>query len=63
MNSFIQDMKKNPGLYIMIIPVLAFFLIFAYFPMFGLIMAFQNYTPKGGFLHSQFVGFKHFAVF
>ncbi len=63
MKSFVQDMKKNPGLYVMIIPVLAFFLIFAYFPMFGLIMAFQNYTPKGGFFHSTFVGFKHFIDF
>ncbi len=63
MKSFIEDMKKNPGLYIMIIPVLAFFLIFAYFPMFGLVMAFQNYTPKGGFLHSEFVGLKNFADF
>ena len=62
-SSFLEDMKKNPGLYIMIIPVLAFFLIFAYFPMFGLIMAFQNYTPKGGFFHSDFVGFKHFIDF
>ena len=63
MKSFIEDMKKNPGLYIMIIPVLAFFLIFAYLPMFGLVMAFQNYTPRGGFLHSEFVGFKQFADF
>ena len=63
MKSFIEDMKKNPGLYIMIIPVLAFFLIFAYLPMFGLVMAFQNYPPRGGFLHSEFVGFKQFADF
>ncbi len=63
MKSFIEDMRKNPGLYIMIIPVLAFFLIFAYLPMFGLVMAFQNYTPRGGFLHSEFVGFKQFADF
>ncbi len=63
MKSFIDDMKKNPGLYIMIIPVLAFFLIFAYFPMFGLVMAFQNYTPKGGFFHSEWVGFKNFMDF
>lgn len=63
MKSFIEDMKKNPGLYIMIIPVLAFFLIFAYLPMFGLVMAFQNYTPRGGFFHSEWVGFKQFADF
>ena len=63
MKSFIEDMKKNPGLYVMIIPVLAFFLIFAYFPMFGLIMAFQNYTPRGGFFHSEFAGLKNFMDF
>lgn len=63
MKSFLNDIKRNPGIYILMIPVLAFFIIFAYVPMGGIIMAFQNYTPKGGFFHSQFVGFKHFADF
>lgn len=63
MKSFINDIKKNKGLYIILIPVLAWFIIFTYLPMFGLIMAFENYTPKGGFLHSKFVGFKHFVDF
>lgn len=62
-SSFALDIKKNPGLYVLMIPVLAFFIIFAYVPMGGLIMAFENYTPKGGFLHSEFVGFKHFIDF
>ncbi len=63
MKSFLDDVRRNKGLYIILIPVLLFFAIFAYLPMFGLIMAFENYTPKGGFLGSQFVGFKHFADF
>lgn len=63
MKTFIKDIKRNPGLYVIMIPVLAFFLIFNYLPMGGLIMAFENYTPKGGFLGSEFVGFKHFADF
>ena len=63
MKSFFDDVKRNKGLYIILIPVLLYFAIFAYLPMFGLVMAFENYTPKGGFLGSQFVGFKHFADF
>ncbi len=63
MKSFINDIRKNKGLYIILIPVLAFFIIFAYLPMFGLIMAFEDYTPKGGFFGSKFVGFKHFIDF
>ncbi len=60
---FINDIKKNPGLYLILLPVLIWFIIFAYTPMFGLVMAFENYTPKGGFFGSKFVGFKHFADF
>ena len=63
MKSFFDDVKRNKGLYIILIPVLLYFAIFAYLPMFGLVMAFENYTPKGGFLGSQFVGFKPFADF
>ena len=63
MKSFITDIKRNKGLYIILIPVILWFAIFAYLPMFGLIMAFENYTPKGGFFHSDFVGLKHFQDF
>ena len=63
MKEFLMDIRKNKGLFIILLPVLAFFLIFNYLPMGGLIMAFENYTPKGGFLHSSFVGFKHFEDF
>lgn len=63
MKSFILDIRKNPGLYLILLPVLIWFIIFAYTPMFGLVMAFENYTPKGGFFGSKFVGFKHFADF
>lgn len=63
MKSFIRDIKRNPGLYIIMIPVMAFFIIFSYIPMFGIIMAFEDYTPRGGFFGSEFVGFKHFIDF
>ena len=63
MKSFFNDVRRNAGLYIILIPVLAYFFIFAYLPMGGIIMAFEQYTPKGGFLHSQWVGLKHFQDF
>lgn len=42
---------------------LAYYLIFHYAPMFGLVMAFQNYKAGRGFTGSEFVGFKYFLQF
>lgn len=44
----------------MALPGMAFLLIFAYLPMFGLIMAFQDFVPAKGLFGSKFVGLKHF---
>lgn len=48
-------------LYILLLPTLVYFLIFAYVPYGGLVMAFQNFSPAKGFLHSPWVGFEHFG--
>ncbi|WP_090823197.1 sugar ABC transporter permease [Paenibacillus sp. yr247] len=48
-------------LYMLLLPGLAFFLIFKYAPMFGIVMAFQDYSPFQGITGSKWVGFKHFA--
>lgn len=45
----------------MAIPGLICLLLFCYFPMGGLIMAFENYKPKNGILGSQWVGLKNFT--
>ena len=58
-----KDLKKNKVVYLMAVPALVFFIVFAYMPMFGLLMAFQDYKPKLGVLHSPFIGFKHFIDF
>lgn len=50
-------------LYIMLLPCVVYFLIFRYGPMFGLVMAFENYQPFLGFFKSQWVGFDHFRRF
>lgn len=58
-----KDVKKNKCLYIMAIPMVVFFILFSYIPMYGIIIAFKNYSPKLGILGSPWVGFKHFTKF
>ena len=49
--------------YLMLLPVLAYFIVFCYLPMGGLVMAFQNYKIKLGFLGSKWVGLANFKRF
>lgn len=58
-----RDIRQHWALYLMAIPLIAFFIIFAYLPMGGLLMAFENYKPNKGFLGSDFVGLKNFMDF
>ncbi|MEU4240395.1 ABC transporter permease subunit [Actinoplanes sp. NPDC026619] len=51
---------KNGWLYVMLLPGLAYFLIFRYWPMYGLSIAFQDYLPFLGYQDSPWVGLKHF---
>ncbi|MDF2790497.1 MAG: sugar transporter permease [Neobacillus sp.] len=46
--------------HLMMLPGMIFLLIFSYIPMFGIIMAFQDYIPAKGMLGSGFVGLEHF---
>lgn len=52
--------KRELPFYLMLVPGVLFTLIFAYLPMFGLVMAFQDFTPLRGFAHSAWVGLKNF---
>lgn len=62
-NSFVTYFYQHKWLYFMIIPGALYFIIFRYAPMFGLIMAFQRYTPYKGIFGSEFVGLLHFKTF
>ena len=53
-----KDWKRNRSLYILVIPVLIFYLIFHYKPMYGAIIAFKDYTPALGVSGSPWV---HYA--
>ncbi|MBO9597412.1 MAG: sugar ABC transporter permease [Cohnella sp.] len=59
-SSFMQRLKRNKLLYLMLLPGLLYFLIFKYGPMFGLVIAFQNFKPSKGVMESEWVGFDHF---
>ena len=58
-----RNMRKYPVLYIMAVPVLAYFLVFHYVPMYGALMAFERYVPAKGIWGSQWVGFRNFRLF
>jgi putative aldouronate transport system permease protein len=47
----------------MLFPGLLYFLIYKYVPMWGLLIAFQDYQTFLGFAHSPWVGLKHFQTF
>lgn len=55
--------KDNRQLFSMCIPGIILLLLFAYLPMFGLILAFKNYKFNLGILGSDWVGFKNFEFF
>ena len=58
-----KDFKENKIIYLMLSPIILYFIIFNYIPMLGLLMAFQDYNFAGGIFDSKFVGFKHFIDF
>lgn len=62
-NRYVRDFVLNKYLYLMMIPVLAYYLIFHYAPMYGALIAFKEYSPMKGILGSPWIGFKHFQDF
>ncbi|MGG1513874.1 ABC transporter permease subunit [Paenibacillus oryzisoli] len=58
-----KDWKRHWAIYLMAIPVIAYYLIFHYGPMYGLQIAFKEYSPAKGILGSPWIGFKHFESF
>jgi len=61
--SWRHDFLMNKGLYFLMIPIILYFLIFNYAPMFGLVIAFEDFKPTRGILGSNWVGLKNFIDF
>lgn len=58
-----KDMRKNYSVYLLILPVIIYFIIFNYAPMYGAIIAFKRYSPAMGILGSDWVGLTYFKQF
>ena len=58
-----KDLKKHKWLYVMLIIPVIFVVIWNYWPMYGVIIAFKDYSPAFGILGSPWVGLKHFERF
>lgn len=54
---------RDRWLYVMLLPGILYFILFKYLPMWGVLIAFQNYQPFRGFLYSDWVGTRHFIRF
>jgi len=59
----IKTIKRNWILYLFLIPMILYFIIFCYLPIYGIQIAFQNYRIGELFGQSEWVGFKHFIRF
>ncbi|MCI9552406.1 MAG: sugar ABC transporter permease [Acutalibacter sp.] len=55
--------RKYWQLYLCLLPVLAYFVVFHYLPMYGVQIAFRDFNPLDGVTGSNWVGFKHFQRF
>ena len=60
---FVRDFKRNWIKYIMILPVLIYFILFHYWPMYGILLGFKDYNIKLGILGSPWVGLENFERF
>lgn len=57
------DLTKHKWIYILAAPVLVYILIFFYYPIYGQIMAFKDYSPRLGILGSPWIGLENFKEF
>jgi len=63
LEAHIKHIKHDKQLLLLFIPCLVFFIIFRYGPMFGLVIAFKDYSVFKGILGSDWVGLKYFIKF
>lgn len=59
----VQQAFKSWQLYVMILPVVIYFIVFHYIPIYGVQIAFKRFMPVHGIWGSPWVGFDHFTRF
>lgn len=63
LKTFARGIRRDWELIVMILPVVIFFLVFAYYPMYGVVIAFKKFSVAKGILNSPWVGMKYFIRF
>lgn len=61
--TFKEAIRKHYGIYLLLLPTMIYFIVFAYVPYFGLQIAFKDFKIFQGMLASPWVGFAHFRNF
>ena len=58
-----KDLRRNKHIYLMLLPVLLYYLVFHYGPMYGAVIAFEDFNPVKGVFGSKWVGLQNFQDF
>lgn len=58
-----RDFHKHWPIYLMLVPLLVYYCVWCYGPMYGIVIAFNEYKPKRGFLGSEWVGLQWYREF
>ncbi|WP_219988595.1 hypothetical protein [Leucothrix pacifica] len=58
----VQHLKREWQLYLMLAPTIIWFIVFLYKPMYGLQIAFKDYSIFKGIDGSPWIGFEHFQT-
>lgn len=60
MQKTLHKMWNYKWVYLMLLPVIIYFIVFKYVPMYGIVLAFKDYNVFKGIMESPWVGFKIF---
>lgn len=63
MKKYMHLIRRDRYLLLLVLPAFLLILLFNYIPMGGLLMAFEDYSSKGGIFGSKFVGLENFKEF
>lgn len=58
-----RDFRKNYSIYLLLSPIILYYILFHYAPMYGAVIAFKQYSPAKGILGSPWVGMRYFQQF
>ena len=55
-----KDFKRNWPVYVMFVPAIVYMVVLHFIPMFGIVMAFEDFNIVEGYFGSDWVGFQNF---